>query len=79
AQRTLRDAGDAAEPEALWEAARTVLARPEKALVRAQVSWLDRLARQHPDQAPEIGAVLAVAADHPDAGLRERALTLARR
>ncbi|MFG2082191.1 hypothetical protein ACGFI5_17660 [Micromonospora tulbaghiae] len=79
AQRTLREAGDAAEPEALWEAARTVLARPEKALVRAQVSWLDRLARQHPDQAPEIGAVLAVAADHPDAGLRERALTLARR
>ncbi|MEH0818876.1 MULTISPECIES: hypothetical protein [unclassified Micromonospora] len=79
AQRTLRDAGDAAEPEALWEAARTVLARPEKALVRAQVSWLDRLARQHPDQAPEIGAVLAVAADHPDAALRERALTLAQR
>ncbi|MFG1712464.1 hypothetical protein [Micromonospora sp. NPDC049203] len=79
AQRTLRQAGDAAEPEALWEAARTVLARPEKALVRAQVSWLDRLARQHPDQAAEIGAVLAVAADHPDAGLRERALTLAQR
>ncbi|MEV4694925.1 hypothetical protein AB0K27_27885 [Micromonospora echinospora] len=79
AQRTLREAGDAAEPEALWEAARTVLARPEKALVRAQVSWLDRLARQHPDQAAEIGAVLAVAADHPDAGLRERALTLAQR
>ncbi|MEU2983158.1 hypothetical protein ABZ647_02060 [Micromonospora aurantiaca] len=79
AQRTLRQAGDVAEPEALWEAARTVLARPEKALVRAQVSWLDRLARQHPDRAPEIGAVLAVAAGHPDAGLRERALTLARR
>ncbi|MFI7305198.1 hypothetical protein ACIBM8_18465 [Micromonospora aurantiaca] len=79
AQRTLRQAGDVAEPEALWEAARTVLARPEKALVRAQVSWLDRLARQHPDQAPEIGAVLAVAAGHPDAGLRERALALAAR
>ncbi|MBU8861321.1 MULTISPECIES: hypothetical protein [unclassified Micromonospora] len=79
AQRTLRQAGDVAEPEALWEAARTVLARPEKALVRAQVSWLDRLARQHPDRAPEIGAVLAAAAAHPDAGLRERALTLARR
>ncbi|WP_232236591.1 hypothetical protein [Micromonospora globosa] len=79
AQRTLRQAGDVAEPEALWEAARTVLARPEKALVRAQVSWLDRLARQHPDRAPEIGAVLAVAAGHPDAGLRERALTLAQR
>lgn len=79
AQRTLRQAGDVAEPEALWEAARTVLARPEKALVRAQVSWLDRLARQHPDRAPDIGAVLAVAAGHPDAGLRERALTLAQR
>ncbi|MEU4666336.1 hypothetical protein AB0F83_31840, partial [Micromonospora chalcea] len=38
AQRTLREAGDAAEPEALWETARTVLARPEKALVRAQLT-----------------------------------------
>jgi len=79
AQRTLREAGDAAEPEALWETARTVLARPEKALVRAQLTWLDRLARQHPDQATEVGAVLAVAAGHPDAGLRERALALAAR
>ncbi|MDO3686802.1 DUF6493 family protein [Micromonospora sp. C28ISP2-4] len=79
AQRTLRDAGDASEPEALWEAARTVLARPEKELVRSQLSWLDRLARQHPDRSAEIGALVAVAADHPDAGLRERALALAQR
>ncbi|MGC4892438.1 hypothetical protein [Micromonospora sp. DT31] len=79
AQRTLREAGDAVEPEALCEAARTVLTRPEKALVRAQLSWLDRLARQQPQRAAQIGAVLAVAADHPAAELGDRALALARR
>ncbi|MGC5019247.1 DUF6493 family protein [Micromonospora sp. DT47] len=79
AQRALRDPGDAVELESLLDAARTVLIRPEKALVRAQLSWLDRLARQRPDRAAEIAAVLAVAAEHPAADLRDRAVALAER
>ncbi|MFI7575615.1 hypothetical protein [Micromonospora sp. NPDC049497] len=79
AQRALRDLGDAVELESLSDAARTVLTRPEKALVRAQLSWLDRLARQHPERAAEIADVLAVGAEHPAADLRDRAVTLAQR
>ncbi|MET8833818.1 hypothetical protein ABZV78_07875 [Micromonospora sp. NPDC004540] len=79
AQRTLRGVGDAVEVEALAEAARAVLTRPEKGLVRAQLSWLDALARQRPDREAEIAAVLAAGADHQAADLRDRALALAER
>ncbi|MFF4889192.1 hypothetical protein [Micromonospora chersina] len=79
AQRALRGIGDAVELEALADAARAVLTRPEKGLVRAQLSWLDALARQRPDRAAEIAAVLAAGADHPSADLRDRAVTLAER
>ncbi|MEV4481798.1 DUF6493 family protein [Micromonospora coxensis] len=79
AQRALRELGDAVELESLSDAARTVLTRPEKALVRAQLSWLDRLARQHPERAAQIADILAVGADHPAADLRDRAMTLAQR
>ncbi|WP_446215592.1 hypothetical protein [Micromonospora sp. IBHARD004] len=79
ALRTLRDPGDALELESLLDAARAVLTRPEKALVRAQLSWLDKLARQQPDRAAEIAAALAVAAEHPAADLRDRAVALAQR
>lgn len=65
AQRVLRELGDAVELEMLSDAARTVLTRPEKALVRAQLSWLDRLARQHPERAADIAEILAVGAEHP--------------
>ncbi|MFE9689260.1 hypothetical protein [Micromonospora sp. NPDC005806] len=79
AQRALRDSGDSVELESLLEAARTMLTRPDKTLVRAQLSWLDRLAGQWPGRAAEIGAVLAVAAEHPAADLRDRAVALAER
>ncbi|SCG38252.1 hypothetical protein [Micromonospora coxensis] len=79
AQRALRELGDAVELESLSDAARTVLPRPEKALVRAQLSWLDRLARQHPERAAQIADILAVGAEHPAADLRDRAMTLAQR
>lgn len=79
AQRALRVLGDAVELESLSDAARTVLTRPEKALVRAQLSWLDRLARQRPERAAEIAEMLAVGADHPAADLRDRAVALAQR
>ncbi|RKN32459.1 hypothetical protein D7044_12940 [Micromonospora musae] len=79
AQRTLQSLGETVELEAVLDAARTVLSRPEKGLVRAQLTWLDRLARQRPDRAAEIAEVLAVGADHPAADLRDRAAALAQR
>ncbi|MDG4838623.1 hypothetical protein O7631_19095 [Micromonospora sp. WMMD967] len=79
AQRTLRTVGDGVELAALLDTSRIVLTRPEKALVRGQLSWLDLLARQRPERAADIAEVLAVGADHAAADLRDRAVTLARR
>jgi hypothetical protein len=65
--------------ELLAEASATVLFRPEKKLVRAQLAWLDRAARRDPVRA---GAVVLAAADafgHPDAELQYRALKLTER
>ncbi|MCM0673202.1 DUF6493 family protein, partial [Micromonospora phytophila] len=79
AQRALRDSAGNVEVGSLLDAARVVLGRPEKALVRAQLSWLDRLARQRPERGAEIAEVLAVGAEHPAADLRDRAVALAQR
>ncbi|MFU8871694.1 DUF6493 family protein [Micromonospora sp. SL4-19] len=79
AQRALRSLAGDVELESLLEVSRAVLIRPEKALVRGQLSWLDRLARQRPDRAAEIASVVAVAAEHPAADLRDRAVTVAQR
>ncbi|GAA2427422.1 DUF6493 family protein [Streptomyces macrosporus] len=60
----------------LTEASRAVLFRPEKKLVRAQLAWLDAVARRDRDRA---GAVVLAAADalgHEDTALQERALNL---
>ncbi|MEH0826738.1 MULTISPECIES: DUF6493 family protein [unclassified Micromonospora] len=78
AQKTLR-ARDGGEVEGLLDASRAVLVRPDRALVRAQLGWLDQLARRHPDRAAEIAEVLAVAVDHPAADVRDRAGALAAR
>lgn len=78
AQKTLRALSDI-DTDALLDASRVVLLRPEKALVRAQLTWLDRTARRLPDRAAEIGTVLAGAADHPAADIRDRASALATR
>ncbi|MBM0256832.1 DUF6493 family protein, partial [Micromonospora sp. 4G55] len=78
AQKTLR-ALDDVEVEGLLDASRAVLVRPDKALVRAQLGWLDQLARRHPDRAAEIAEVIATAVDHPAADVRDRAGTLAAR
>ncbi|WP_433528215.1 DUF6493 family protein [Micromonospora sp. CA-263727] len=76
AQKALREL-PVREWEALLDAARQVLARPDRTLVRSQLAWLDRLARQHRDRAVEIAEVIAVAAEHPAVELRDRATTLA--
>ncbi|MEV7986849.1 DUF6493 family protein [Micromonospora sp. NPDC085948] len=78
AQKTLR-ARDGVEIEGLLDTSRAVLVRPDKALVRAQLAWLDQLARRHPDRAAEIAEVIATAVDHPAADIRDRAGTLAAR
>ncbi|MFJ8045615.1 DUF6493 family protein [Kitasatospora sp. NPDC096147] len=81
AQQTLiaLDATGVLPPETVTEAARTVLFRTEKKLVKAQLSWLDRTAKRTPAQA---GAVLLATADaygHPDRTLQEEALKLTAR
>jgi len=76
AQRTLRKLPDI-DLGALLDTAPAVLGRPEKALVRAQLSWLDQLARRNRAQAARIAAVLAVAADHPAVDVADRAAALA--
>ncbi|MFG3712936.1 DUF6493 family protein [Micromonospora sp. NPDC047730] len=78
AQKALRDLPDL-EIEAVLDASREVLLRPDKTLVRAQLAWLDRLARQHRDRAVEVAEVIGVALGHPAVELRDRASTLAAR
>ena len=78
AQQVLTDLDGAGllPDDLLAEASATVLFRSEKKLVRAQLGWLDRVARHDPARA---GAVLLAAADafgHPDPDLQERALRL---
>ncbi|MEU3456336.1 DUF6493 family protein [Micromonospora sp. NPDC006766] len=78
AQKVLREQPDLAL-ESILEASGDVLHRPDKALVKAQLGWLDRLARQHRDRAGEIAEVIAVAVAHPAVELRDRASALATR
>ncbi|MBZ6210770.1 hypothetical protein KVH31_30190 [Streptomyces olivaceus] len=67
------------EDGVLAESCERVLARPEKKLVRAQFSWLDRAARRDPGRAAGVVTGVALAFQHPDIALRERALTVAAR
>jgi Family of unknown function (DUF6493) len=78
AQRALRRVDDAGrlEPGLLAEASRAVLFRPEKALVRTQLSWLDAVARGRPDRAGELLGVVSVAFAQEAAELQSRALAL---
>jgi hypothetical protein len=78
AQRALRrlDDGGRLEPGLLAEASRAALFRPEKALVRAQLSWLDAVARRRPDRAGELLGVVSVAFAQEAPELQSRALAL---
>ncbi|MEH1015931.1 DUF6493 family protein [Micromonospora sp. CPCC 206060] len=78
AQKALRELPDL-ELDAVLDTSREVLVRPDKALVRGQLTWLDRLARRHRDRAVEIAEVIAIAGEHPAVDLRERAAALAGR
>ncbi|WP_431681759.1 DUF6493 family protein [Kitasatospora sp. KL5] len=68
------DAAGRVDAELLGEACLTVLFRPEKKLVRAQLGWLDRAARTAPDRAGPVVLAAAGAFGHPDRTLQEQAL-----
>ncbi|MFG2818235.1 DUF6493 family protein [Kitasatospora sp. NPDC048365] len=65
--------------DVLGEASQVLLFRPEKKLVRAQLAWLDRLARADAELAGEVVLAAAGALGHPDRGLQEAALKVVAR
>ncbi|WP_229070131.1 DUF6493 family protein [Actinoplanes sp. DH11] len=81
AQRALRSVDDAGrlELETLLDVSAATLLRSEKILVKAQLSWLDRVVRRQPDRAGEVLETVAVAFGHPTLDVQERALTLIER
>jgi hypothetical protein len=78
AQRALRRLDDAGrlEMDRLLEVSRAVLVRPEKQLVRSQLSWLDAVARQQPQFAGQVLAAVAVAFAQEAAELQARVLSV---
>ncbi|MBB2947646.1 hypothetical protein FB565_007417 [Actinoplanes lutulentus] len=77
-QRALRVVDDAGllDVETVLETSGAVLLRTEKVLVKAQLSWLERVARREPDRVGEVVEAVAVAFGHPTFDVQERALTL---
>ncbi|MGW6013910.1 hypothetical protein [Streptomyces sp. NPDC055210] len=67
------------EPGVLTEACERVLVRPEKKLVRAQLTWLDRAIRRNPARADRLLVDLSIAFEHRDLAIQERALDLTAR
>jgi hypothetical protein len=65
--------------EALMEASRAILLRPEKKLVHAQLTRLDRVARQRPDDLPAVLGAVAVGLGHESVDLAERTLAVVAR
>lgn len=80
-QEVLRELDEAGllEEDVLSEACERVLPRPEKKLVRAQLSWLDLVARRAPTRTSRILTDAALAFGHPDVSVQERALKLVAR
>jgi hypothetical protein len=62
-------------PTAL-EAGAGALARKEKGLVMAALTWLDETARRSPEQAGEILTTIATAFDHQSLDVQEHAITV---
>lgn len=78
AQRALRalDGAGRVELETVLAASRPVLVRKEKALVKAQLTWLEKIARREPERAAEVLETVAAALEHPALDIKERAQTL---
>jgi hypothetical protein len=67
------------EPDVLTEVGERVLLRPEKKLVRAQLTQLGRAPRQDPSRARRTVLDAAMAFDHRDVDMQERALDVVAR
>lgn len=76
AQRALRAVDEAGrlDLDVLLPACGEVLLRKEKALVRAQLSWLERVAAREPGRAGEIAETIAIGFGHPRLDVQEQAL-----
>jgi hypothetical protein len=81
AQRELRRLDDSGrlEPEVLADVSEIVLHRREHKLVRAQLEWLDEVARREPGRSGEVLRAVVAAFGQESAELQRRALTVARR
>jgi hypothetical protein len=78
AQRSLRAVDDAGRLDldtVLGSSAETLL-RPEKTLVKAQLTWLDKLVRREPGRAAEVVVTIAGAFGHAALDVQEKALDL---
>lgn len=67
------------EAEVLTDVCERVLLRPEKKLVRAQLRWLDSVARRSPERAGLVLADVSIAFGHKDLALQEQALKVVAR
>ncbi|MFC4071466.1 DUF6493 family protein [Actinoplanes subglobosus] len=78
AQRCLRTLDDTGrlDLDTLLEASRPALLRKEKTPVKAQITWLEKVARREPERAGEVFETIAAAFGHPALEIQERALTL---
>jgi Family of unknown function (DUF6493) len=78
AQRVLRRLDDAGrlDLDRLLAVSRAVLFRPERQLVRGQLSWLDRVARRQQERAGAVTAAVAVAFAQEAAELQARAVSV---
>ncbi|GAA4863668.1 DUF6493 family protein [Saccharopolyspora cebuensis] len=63
-------------PEDFSESCRRVLPRPEKKLVRAQLTWLDRVAKREPERVDQVVRDAALTFHNHEPVLQERALAL---
>lgn len=80
-QRRLRALDDAGRltAEQFADASRSVLFRPQKKLLRAQLSWLDRSARRDASRAGVVVSAVTGLFGHEDVTLQERAWQVAAR
>ncbi|GIE31259.1 hypothetical protein Ait01nite_043040 [Actinoplanes italicus] len=78
AQRCLRVLDDTGRLDAdtLLETSFPVLLRKEKTLVKAQITWLEKVARREPERADEVFGTVSAAFGHPALDIQERAFTL---
>ncbi|MEO6088367.1 MAG: DUF6493 family protein [Umezawaea sp.] len=67
------------EPELVTEACERVLLRAEKKIVRAQLSWLDKVAKRDPARAGQVVTAASMGFDNRDSALQERALAVVAR